>query len=98
MPWMELSGVATYRGARAEATSKREEKANILLVMICLVWFEELMIECEDAELIDAKNTGGRKSPRSNILLFCRLCHKLIQDRYVVGISRDISRNLRMRP
>lgn len=95
---MGLSSVATYRGARAEATSKREEKANILLVMISWVWFDELMIECEDAESIDAKNTGGRKSPRSNILLSCRLYHKLIQDRCVVGISTDVSRNLRVRP
>ena len=98
MSWMGLSSVATYRGARAEATSKREEKANILLVIICLAWIDELMIECEDAELSDAKSTKGRESPRSNILLFCRLCHKLIQDRCVVGISGDISRNLRVRP
>jgi hypothetical protein len=54
---MGLSSVATYRGARAEATSKREEKANILLVMIRRVCFDELMLECEDAELIDEKNT-----------------------------------------
>lgn len=57
MPWMGLSSVATYRGARAEATSKREEKANILLVMIRRVCFDELVLECEDAELIDEKNT-----------------------------------------
>lgn len=46
---MECSSVVTYRGARDEATSKREAMVNcILLVMIC--WFEELVIECEDDE------------------------------------------------
>jgi hypothetical protein len=67
---MECSSVVTYRGARAEATSRREETVNcISLVMIC--WFDEAMIECEDDELIDADKTRGRESLRSNILLLC---------------------------
>ena len=39
-PRMGYSTVATYRGARAEATSKRVEAINILLVLGCLmVWW-----------------------------------------------------------
>ena len=69
---------------------------NILSVVV--YWFDELMAECEDDEMIDAKETEGWESSRSNILLFCRLCHKLIQGRCVVGISSDISQNIRVRP
>ena len=96
---MECSSVVTYRGARDEATSKREAMVNcILLVMICL--FDEVMIECKGDEMIDADKTEVRESLRSNILLLLlqRLCHKIIQDRCVVGISSDISQIIRARP
>lgn len=64
---MDHSSVVTYRGARAEATSKTEEMVNcILLVMI---WFNEAMIECEDGGLIDVDKTDVRESLRSNIPL-----------------------------
>ena len=70
----------------------------ILLVMIC--WFDEVMIECEGDEWIDADKTDGRDGLRSNILvlLLQRLCHKIIQGRCVVGISSDISQIIRVRP
>ena len=59
------------------------------------------MIECEGDEWIDADEIDGRKSLRSNILLLLlvqRLYHKIIQGRCVVGISSDISQNIRVRP
>jgi len=59
------------------------------------------VIECEGDEWIDADEIDGRKSLRSNILLLLlvqRLYHKIIQGRCVVGISSDISQNIRVRP
>ena len=59
------------------------------------------MIECEGDEWIDADEIDGRKSLRSDILLLLlvqRLYHKIIQGRCVVGISSDISQNIRVRP
>ena len=59
------------------------------------------MVECEGDEWIDADEIDGRESLRSNILLLLlvqRLCHKIIQGRCVVGISSDISQDIRVRP